>query len=152
VGWLDPLQGQLVGIDTAPLIYYIERNPQYLATVRPFFQALDGGRFTAVSSVITLAEVLVHPLRVGNPQLAQRYRRILQRAPNITTLAVTAHIAEEAAQLRATYNLRTPDALQIATAHNAGAAYFLTNDSRFSRVQGITVLDVDSLMAAGAQP
>ena len=29
MGWLAPLQGTLVGIDTAPLIYYIEQYPTY---------------------------------------------------------------------------------------------------------------------------
>lgn len=28
--WLVQLQGQIVGLDTAPLIYFIEENPNYL--------------------------------------------------------------------------------------------------------------------------
>ncbi|WP_225896572.1 type II toxin-antitoxin system VapC family toxin [Amazonocrinis nigriterrae] len=39
-------------------------------------------------------------------------------------------IAETAAQLRADSNLRTPDAIQIATAIRAGASFFVTNDAR----------------------
>jgi hypothetical protein len=34
--WLIPLQGQVVGLDTAPLIYFIEQNEIYLQPVRDF--------------------------------------------------------------------------------------------------------------------
>ncbi len=64
--WVRRLKGNVVGLDTAILIYFMEQNPSYLATVRPFFEALDGREFTAVTSMITLLEVLIRPLREGN--------------------------------------------------------------------------------------
>ena len=39
--WVTALQGQVVGLDTTPLIYFIEENPTYLETIRPFFVAMD---------------------------------------------------------------------------------------------------------------
>ncbi len=41
MGWLDTIKGQLIAIDTAPLIYFIEESPLYLPVVLPFFEALD---------------------------------------------------------------------------------------------------------------
>ena len=61
MGWLDALQGQVVGVDTAPLISFIERHPLYRPKVRPFFQTLADGEFQMVTPTITLLEVLVHP-------------------------------------------------------------------------------------------
>ena len=29
MGWLEPLQGVVVGLDTAPPAYFIEENPNY---------------------------------------------------------------------------------------------------------------------------
>ena len=69
--WLVDLQGQVVGLDTAPLIYFMEENPTYLATVRPFFAAKDREEFTVITSMVTLLEVLVHPIRRGDADLAQ---------------------------------------------------------------------------------
>jgi hypothetical protein len=43
VEWIKPLLGHTVGLDTAPLIYFIEKHPQYLPTVRPFFEAVERG-------------------------------------------------------------------------------------------------------------
>jgi len=58
--WLKALRGTIVGLDTAPLIYFIEENPSYLPRVRPFFEAIDRGDIQVVTSVLTLTEVLVH--------------------------------------------------------------------------------------------
>ena len=60
----------------------------------------------------------------------RRYREILLNAENLTTALLSHEIAEEAARLRAEYNIRTPDAIQMATAIHEGASFFLTNDAR----------------------
>ncbi len=75
--WLTQLQGQTIGLDTAPLIYFIEQNSTYLESVRAFFTAMDRGEFRVVTSTLTLTEVLVHPLRAGNEALAREYRDII---------------------------------------------------------------------------
>jgi hypothetical protein len=42
---LIQLQGQVIGLDTAPLIYFIEQNEAYLELVRAFFPAMSQGEF-----------------------------------------------------------------------------------------------------------
>jgi predicted nucleic acid-binding protein len=145
--WLAQLQGQVVGLDSAPLIYFIEENPTYLEMTDAFFEAMVRGEFRVVTSVVTLLEVLVYPLRQGNRILAQQYRDILFNEEGLTTIEVSPAIAEIAAQLRATYNLRTPDAIQMATAIRQGASFFLTNDSRLPSLPGLEVLVLEELRA-----
>ncbi|NJK77383.1 MAG: PIN domain nuclease, partial [Microcoleus sp. SU_5_6] len=82
--WIAQLQGQVVGLDTAPLIYFMEQNPNYIEIVRLFFRSFDRGDFRIVTSTVTLVEVLVHPLRQGNTILAQEYREILLNQENLT--------------------------------------------------------------------
>ena len=143
--WLAPLRGKTVGLDTAPLIYFMEQNLTYLETVRAFFQGMSQGEFQVVTSTVTLTEILVHPLRTGNTELAQQYRDILLDQENLTTFPVSPGIAELAAQLRAMQNLRTPDAIQIATAIQGGSAFFLTNDSRLPAIPDLKILVLDEL-------
>lgn len=45
MGWVDRLYGKIIGLDTAPLIYYMEENPSYLSIVDPFFDAVIRGDF-----------------------------------------------------------------------------------------------------------
>lgn len=143
--WVDALQGSLVGLDTTPLIYFIEENPRYIDLVRPFFEAVDRGEFTAVTSVVTLLEVLVHPLRHKDDKLAEQYRGILLGAAGLRTVSLTAELAEEASRMRADHHVRTPDAIQPATVCQEGAAFFLTNDPRLPSVPGLTTLILDEL-------
>lgn len=143
--WLIQLQGQVVGLDTAPLIYFIEQNELYLELVRTFFGAMSRGEFQVVTSTLTLTEVLVHPLRSGNIELANQYRDIVLDQENLITVSVSVELAEVAAQLRATQNLRTPDAIQIAASIQAGATFFLTNDARLAAVPDLEVLVLDTL-------
>jgi predicted nucleic acid-binding protein len=143
--WLISLRGQVVGLDTAPLIYFIEQNESYVERVRAFFQAMSRGEFQVVTSTLTLTEVLVHPLRSGNGELAQQYRDIILDQENLRTLPVSVEISEIAARLRATHQLRTPDAIQIATAIQGGATFFLTNDARLAVVPDLSILVLNNL-------
>jgi len=144
--WLTDLRGKTVGLDTAPRIYFIEEHPTYLPLVQPFFQAVDEGAFTAVTSTVTLLEVLVHPLRSGNVELANEYRDILLYSPNLVTVEVSVSIAEDAARIRAGHRVRTPDALLLATATGHGASHFLTNDSRLPSIPHLQLLVLDDLL------
>jgi hypothetical protein len=38
-------------LDTAPVVYYVEKNPHYLAKVQVIFAQIDAGTFTAVTSL-----------------------------------------------------------------------------------------------------
>lgn len=98
-----------------------------------------------MSGVITLTEVLVHPLRQGDLALAQRYRMMLTQNQDFQLCAVTEFVAEKAAELRARHNLRTPDALHVATAIEYGCDTILTNDRGIARVSDIRVLILDDL-------
>ena len=151
--WIAQLRRKVVGLDTAPLIYFIEENPLYLDIVRPFFDAMDLGLFSAVTSTVTLLEVLVYPFRQGDMRLAQQYRDILLNAEWLTMVPLTNDIAEEASRLRAAHALRTPDAVQIATARHREASFFLTNDARLPSLPELRVLILgqfrDSLRCPG---
>jgi len=128
---------------TADLFH--RRKPHLFRNSQDFFEAMEKGGFMVVTSTVTLLEVLVHPLRKDNRDLATEYRDILLGS-KLTTLEVSSTIAEQAAQLRADYNLRTPDAIQISAAITAGASHFLTNDIRLPEIPFIRILSVDTLI------
>jgi predicted nucleic acid-binding protein len=143
VNWVERLTGRTVAIDSAPLIYFMERHPVYFELVRPFFEALGRGDFKALTSVVTVTEVLVHPLRHGSFNLVNIYRDFFTQY--LPVIPVTVEIAELAARLRAENGLRTPDAIEVATAVNQGAGFFLTNDVRLDRLNQLEVLVLSDL-------
>ena len=75
---------------------------------------ISSGNIEAITLTLTLLEVLVHPLRNGNEDLAEKYREILLSSEGLTTFEIFHEVSELAARLRAKYSIRTPDAIQIA--------------------------------------
>jgi predicted nucleic acid-binding protein len=142
----EALEGVAVlGLDTAPLIYFVEQHPVYVDIMRAIIQRIDQGRIAAVSSVVTLTEVLTMPIRLSNQHLENEYRDLLTHSKNFVLQPIDSTIAEVAAGLRARYHLRTPDALQIAAALATGCQAFLTNDTHIKRVHDIRVIVLDDL-------
>ena len=105
-----------MGIDTPIIIYLVEAHPKYDALVIDVFQRIADNIFSGVTSVVTLIEVLIQPLKQRNVYLQREYQDLLLHSASFETMSIDTTIAECAAELRARYNLRIPDALQIATA------------------------------------
>ena len=116
----------LVYIDTMTLIYTVERFPAYWPLLEPMWLAAGAGTFEIISS---------EPLKSGNAVLQQAFEDALSGS-DLRLLPITQPILREAARLRATTKLRTPDALHAATAMNAGCALFVTNDIAFRGIRG----------------
>jgi predicted nucleic acid-binding protein len=142
----EALQGVVkLALDTPPVIYFVEAHAQYDALVTEVFRRINEGRIIGVTSVITVTEVLVLPLRQGNTALASEYWDLLTNSANMQLVSIDPETAKIAADLRARYNLRTPDALQLATAIKAGCDAFLTNDATLKKVTELKILVLSEL-------
>lgn len=142
---ISGLKGNTVFIDSAPLIYFIEGHTSYQSVLATLFKENDIGSFSFITSTITLLEVLVLPIRLGRGDIATQYQKLLTESSNIEIIELTTTIAARAAQLRATYNLKTPDSIQLATAMEYNADYFLTNDVKLKNIDGINILTLHEL-------
>lgn len=142
MGLLKEIGGGPVALDTAAFIYLIQEHEEYLPIVEPVFEAIDAGRLAAVASALTLLEVLVVPLRHGDVALARRFEALLTRGRGLTLVEVSAGVLRDAAALRAATGMRTPDAIQVATALQAGCSAFVTNDRRLPQLPGLRVLQI----------
>ena len=70
---------------------------------------------------------------------------LLSTYPNLDWVAPDLEIADLAARLRAAHRLKTPDALQAATAVRTGASGLITNDPVFERAGSFETLVLDRL-------
>lgn len=118
-------------LDTNFFIYLIESSGANAARARHLLRAFSARRDEVLTSVMTLGEVLVLPMRKGDSGLAQQYRRIF-RGKGITVLPFLEPSAEEFSRIRIDKSIKPADAIQLATAATAGCDLFLTNDARLS--------------------
>ena len=137
---------QIVMLDTAPLIYYIENIDPYVTLLQELFDSIAVGRNPAVTSVIALIEVLTKPIRDKQTELIDRFRLYLTSSRNLELIAVTPEIGEQSAYLRAKYGLRTPDAIQVAVGIASGSQLLITHDNIFRKIREIDVLVLDDLL------
>jgi len=101
VGTLSVPASGVVYLDTAPIIYTIERHADYEALLLPLWAALDGHQIDEIlTSELTLLETLVKPLRDGDHALAADYEKLLT-ATGVRTQPITASLLRDAAHIRA---------------------------------------------------
>ncbi len=131
---------KLVGIDTSPFIYHLQKNPEYSNLTVRLFEEVEKGSLKAVTSVLTLMEVLVKPKQAGDRQAVEDYRFVLKTFPNLALKPIDEACAERASDLRATYGVKAPDALQVATALSSRASGFVTNDERLKKIRELDVM------------
>lgn len=131
---------QLVLLDTCVWIYHFERNATFGKAADYVIEQLEAGRFQAVGSELTLLELIVKPLQLGRQDAADDYETLLSYFPNLTLEPISREILLEAAALRARYRVRTPDAIQLATAFRSGATLAITNDEGWQHIAGIETL------------
>ncbi|MBI4915182.1 MAG: PIN domain-containing protein [Acidobacteria bacterium] len=148
MGLVDDLIGGPVALDTSLFIDLIEEEATFFPVVEPVFAAIADGRLTAVASALTLLEVLVVPLRHGDAELARRYEALLTRSRGLELVEVSRAILRDAAVLRAASGVRTPDAIQLATALAHRCPAFLTNDRQLPALPGLRVLQLADLLPA----
>jgi predicted nucleic acid-binding protein len=117
----------LIYLDSCLLIYAIENHPVSGPKVLKALAREKPGRFAI--SPLTSLECLVQPIRNGDVVLESRYKEALSQ---IEELPLPAPIFLLAAQLRARFGLKTPDALHLACAQHHGCVALWTNDERLA--------------------
>lgn len=137
MGLIEDLKQGPVALDTQIFIYFIEEEKRFLPLVKPLFEAVDRGDLVGVTSGLSLMEVLVVPYRSGNFALAERYEALLTNSRNLRMIEVDRRVLKAAAQLRATFKLKPPDAIQVAAALVGNCTSFLTNDREIPVVPGL---------------
>lgn len=140
------LDAKVVGLDTAPFIYFFEDHPKHAAYLESLFERNQAGELLLVTSTVTLLEVLVLPLREKRRELVRSYRNALLGSKGIELLSVRADVAERAAELRAKYGIRSPDAIQVAAALCADADCFVTNDKQLKQIEELNIVILDEVI------
>jgi predicted nucleic acid-binding protein len=125
-------------LDANGFIYSVERIEPYRTMLEPLWRLAQAGQFEIVSSELVILETLVKPLREQDTLLENVFRALLF-AREVRLLPATASLWEQAARIRATTGLKTPDALHAATALAVESTLFVTNDGGFRRVSGLPV-------------
>ncbi len=127
--------------DACTIIYLIESKEPFYSKVQKTLHHL-GDTYPDISitmSRLSILECLVHPLRNQDDAAVEQYRTFFTKQ-DLHIIELAPEVVEKALWLRARYNLRTPDALQAASALELpGEFIFLTGDKSFKKVPELNV-------------
>ena len=128
-----------VYFDSSAFIYSLERIEPYRTLLEPVWLAGQANQFQIISSELVLLDTLVKPLQAKDEVLVTLFRSLLY-SKEVRLILTTASLWEDAARLRASFGLKSPDALHAATALREGSKSFMTNDVEFREVPDLPVV------------
>jgi predicted nucleic acid-binding protein len=140
---IGTLAGHRLYLDTNVFIYFVEGHARFRRLLELLFEAIDAKMLAAVTSELTLAEVLVKPLSDGKQEAAHAYMELLSAGSNLTMAPIDRTTLIRAAELRAQIN----DAIHLATAELRSCDWFLTEDMRIRVPDGLQLKHLSELVA-----
>jgi len=125
-----------IALDSMIFIYHFEESRAYFHEVQKILLSAQEGEYELVTSTISVIEALSTPKYLRLHETVNEIKLFFKEAGFIKVIDVSWDIAIEAASLRRQHeSLRTPDAIQLATAIVSGADVFITNDVRLSKIK-----------------
>jgi len=126
------VSGKKAFLDTNIFIYLIEENPLYLKQLHKLLGFLEKNDYEIITSTLTLGEILTKPYKDNRLDLVETYKAFFLE---MELIELNSEIASSFAKVRAEYKIKTPDAVQLASAVYAKADLFVTNDDELSRFE-----------------
>lgn len=116
--------------DTNLFIYLLEGTGVHAKAVIHLAERMEKRGDQLITSALTLGELLVHPMALGDEALAQQYENAVSSRAMIVSFDEAA--ARHFARVRQDRTIKGVDALQLACAASARTDLFVTNDFRLS--------------------
>jgi predicted nucleic acid-binding protein len=137
--------GESLFIDTLPLIYFWEENPQYFERLVSLFDQVYALDIQCTISLLTYTEVVGFALKKKVPRIAAKYRDYLTNSGNINLYPFNLLVADKTAFFMAKYDLNMAAATQLATAAICGADHVLTSNREWEKVKSLRIVQVEDL-------
>ena len=135
-----------IGLDSNILIYLLESSGPLRDAAARIVDAIDAGTTEGVLSAVGLVEILAGPARAGDAAAFELTADAL-RDLLIRVVSVDRATAEDAAWIGGSLGIGLEDAVHLASARNAGATAFVTNDRRLRSIPRLEVVYLDDLVA-----
>lgn len=135
-------------LDTNALIYLIENHPEFAPKISPIFDQIFQNHLQAVTSIITVTEVLVNPIKYDNKPLIEKYMNLFANLPSLSVVRPSTKTAVNAAYVKAKHGFPLPDCYQLSLALEHECTSFLTNDLRLKSFdQKLEIVIISQLKA-----
>ncbi len=146
--FMQHIVGKRVYFDVNVFIYALEPTQDmqaYFVTVTQLFEMAVAKKIVAITSELTLAEVLVGAYK-NNLPLVALYEEMISDRAELSVYPIDRKILMTAALLRSEQKTALADAIHVATALTHSADFFIAQDKRLQTAEGLQKLTLDSLL------
>jgi predicted nucleic acid-binding protein len=98
-----------------------------------------------LTSELTLAEVMVKPLRDRDMRLQDSYQKLLAKDGPLIVVPISRDILMKAAEVRAAVGGKLPDAIHVATAIDLTSKALITLETRLKHPQIVSVVHLSQI-------
>lgn len=127
-------------LDANVFIYALEYEAPVGEAARRVFAHVGRGTASAVTSLLTLGELLPRAYREEDARLERAYETIFAGAPRLEIVPITDTVLRTAARRMATSRLRLPDAIHVASAIQARCDALVTEDAGIRSTSDLPVV------------
>ena len=131
------MSGKKVFWDTNLFIYLIEENDLYIESLNNMLIFLEDNNYEIITSTLTLGEILTKPYKDNRLDLVEKYKTFFS---NMELIELNSEIATLFSKIRADYGIKTPDAIQLASAIYSKCDFFATNDNKLNIIKECNTL------------
>jgi predicted nucleic acid-binding protein len=129
----DGFTGDRLYLDSNIIILAVEVGSQWTDLLRRLFEAIDRNEIHAITSEVTIAEVLAKPLALGASDVVAQYEALFVENSQLETIKIDRAILRSAAAMQGRLGVKLIDAIHAATATEARCDFFISNDVRLGR-------------------
>ena len=116
-----------VYLDSNFFIRFVESRDEALLLL---FERAAADLLTLHTSELTLAEILVDPIKLGDTSRAGAYADLLRTDEWLEVIPISREVLVRSAEVRATIGNKLPDAIHVATATTSSCNVMLSSDKR----------------------
>ena len=127
-------------LDSVILIYFLEKNKNWETLTNIIFNRIKDNQLNISLSKLIFIEILTGLRRIDDDETENYLKYMIEDFINIQTFPIGDEIIEETINIRAKYNISTPDAIHIATAINQKVEIFITNDKSLKKIKEIKII------------
>jgi predicted nucleic acid-binding protein len=137
--------GRRLYLDANALVYFLEAHAVLGPPLKKLFNAADSHQVEMVTSELSLAELLVLPIKAKRDDLVEAHTAFLATRPLFNVLGIERAVLIESARLRAATGMKFPDAIHVATALASGCTTFISEDRGIRVPDGLRLVRVSDL-------
>jgi predicted nucleic acid-binding protein len=142
---------QPIYLDSNIFIFALEAEPKFGPPCSVLLRAIDESTVDAVTSELTLAEVLVKPIELGRSELAKQFMTVFTQS-RLRVHPVSRAVLLLSAEVRAIHGGRLADSIHVATAIERGCAAIVSEDRRLRPPPALQRISADDFILSRGIP